>query len=74
MAFLPKASGIGLVEILSLIAAVIAARLVYFAFLHPLSIYPGPPVAAQTYLWYAAALFSLSYSSLSSSKYCSEHL
>ena len=47
---------IGLLEIISTFVAAAIIRLVYFAFLHPLSIYPGPPLAAQTYLWYAAAV------------------
>ena len=50
---------IGLLEIISTFVAAAIARLVYFAFLHPLSIYPGPPLAAQTYLWYAAVCFIL---------------
>lgn len=56
MALLKTVSGIGMAEILSVIIALVAARLVYYAFLHPLSIYPGPPLAAQTYLWCVASL------------------
>ncbi|KAA6414637.1 MAG: cytochrome P450 pisatin demethylase [Lasallia pustulata] len=51
MAILQTVNRIGLVEILGVIVAVVAARLVYYAFFHPLSIYPGPQLAAQTYLW-----------------------
>ena len=59
MAILQTVNKIGLREILSVIVAVVAARLVYYAFFHPLSIYPGPQLAAQTYLWYVTAHFVL---------------
>lgn len=58
MALLQSVSVIGFAETLSIIIIVVTARLVYFAFLHPLSIYPGPRLAAQTYLWQVAVLLS----------------
>lgn len=55
MGLLTSVSEIGIVEILGIVVAIVASRFVYYAFLHPLSIYHGPPLAAQTYLWCVAA-------------------